>query len=263
MRRTPDRTRSPLAVVLLSGGMDSATTLAIARSRGFRVITLTVLYGQRHDREVRSARRLARHYGAEESLVVRLPLRELAPSALTRREWSLPRDRSPTEMGRGIPSTYVPARNTIFLSLALAVAESRGARAIYLGVNALDYSGYPDCRPSFLQAFQRLIPVATATRERSPRSPVIRLAAPLVHKTKADIVRLGERLGVPWELTWSCYAGGRSPCGRCDSCLLREKGFSEAGRPDPLRHPPHERKAGSGGIRVKGRRAGSRSPPRG
>ncbi len=222
-------------MVLLSGGMDSATALAVAASRGERPLrTLSVSYGQRHAREVRSARALARHYRAEESLFLRVDLRDLAPSALTGAS-TLPVDRGEATIGQGIPSTYVPARNTIFLSLALALAESRRAEAIYLGINAVDYSGYPDCRPGFLRAFRRAAKLATAEGVEHGWAP--RLEAPLLRKTKADIVRLGERLGVPWELTWSCYAGGRSPCGRCDSCQLRARGFREAGVVDPVASP--------------------------
>ncbi len=222
------------AVVLLSGGMDSATVLAIARSRGHPIITLSVQYGQRHARELRSARALARHFGAVERLEVTVPLGPLAPSALTRSGTRLPQDRATEGMARGgIPSTYVPARNTILLSLALAVAETRRTEAIYLGVNAVDYSGYPDCRPEFLRAFARLAKVATARGTEEGLSPTIE--APLLKCTKTEIVLWGERLHVPWALTWSCYAGGRRPCGRCDSCRLREKGFREAHVNDPLR----------------------------
>ncbi len=228
------------AVVLLSGGMDSATALAVAASRGERPLrTLTVSYGQRHAREVRSARTLAHHYGAEERLFLEVDLRRLSPSALTGRA-ALPVDRSEAVIGRGIPDTYVPARNTILLSLALALAESRQAEAIYLGINAVDYSGYPDCRPEFLRAFRRTAKLATAAGVEHGWVP--RLEAPLLRKTKADIVRLGERLGVPWELTWSCYAGERRPCGRCDSCRLRARGFREAGVVDPVAAPLRARK---------------------
>lgn len=214
------------AVVLLSGGMDSATTLAIAHARGHSPLyALSFRYGQRHGREVASARRLARHYGAR-FVRVPVPISRIAPSALTRRKFPLPQGRKLAEIGQGIPSTYVPARNTIFLSLALALAESTRSEAIYLGVNAVDYSGYPDCRPEYLEAFRRLARLATARGVKGEGTPAI--LAPLLHKSKADIVRWGDRLGVPWEMTWSCYRGGAKPCGRCDSCLLREMGFQEA-----------------------------------
>jgi 7-cyano-7-deazaguanine synthase len=217
------------SVVLLSGGMDSATCLAIARREAPPVHALTVLYGQRHDREVASARRLALHFGVVSHAVLRLPIGPLLTSALTDRRTKLPQ--RGVRPGR-IPPTYVPARNTILLSLALGYAESRRAARIYLGVNAVDYSGYPDCRPEFLEAFGRLARRATRVGVEEGWAPGIR--APLLRKTKADIVRLGERLHVPWGLTWSCYAGGRRPCGRCDACRLRAKGFEEAGVADPL-----------------------------
>jgi 7-cyano-7-deazaguanine synthase len=224
----PRTTSSPGSVVLLSGGMDSATCLALAAQDARPVHALTVLYGQRHAREVRSARALARRYRAIHQ-VLDLPLRPLLDSSLTR-----PRRRLPTRPSRRgrIPSTYVPARNTILLSLALGYAESHRLGAIYLGANAIDYSGYPDCRPAFLHAFERLSRVATRAGVEEGRS--IRIAAPLLRLSKAEIVRLGDRLGVPWELTWSCYAGGRTPCGRCDSCRLRARGFRGAGVIDPL-----------------------------
>jgi 7-cyano-7-deazaguanine synthase len=216
------------AIVLLSGGMDSATALAIAKNRGHHPLyALTICYGQRHEREVASARALARHYGAK-SILLNVPLGRIAPSALTRRTIPVPHGRSPRKMRAAIPSTYVPARNTVFLSLSLALAESVGAEAIYLGVNAIDYSGYPDCRPEYLRAFRRMARLATASGVEGRMTP--RIVAPLLHKTKADIVRWGTRLKVPWELTWSCYEGGNRPCGRCDSCLLRAKGFIEAGK---------------------------------
>jgi 7-cyano-7-deazaguanine synthase len=222
-------TRARGSVVLLSGGMDSATCLAIATRRDPPVHALTVLYGQRHGREVRRARALAARYGTASHSVVRLPIGSLLASSLTDRSASLPSRQGPRS--KRIPSTYVPARNTLLLALALGVAESRRARAIYLGVNAIDYSGYPDCRPEFLRAFARLAKLATRVGVEENWSPEIR--APLLRLGKAEIVRMGERLGVPWELTWSCYAGGRRPCGRCDSCRLRAKGFGDARVEDP------------------------------
>lgn len=204
--------------------MDSATCLALAATSEPPVHALTVVYGQRHAREVASARALARHYHAASHDVVRLPVGHLLESALTDRRRPLPRDR--TSRVRRIPPTYVPARNTLLLALALGVAETRRASSIYLGVNAVDYSGYPDCRPPFLKAFERLARVATRVGVEEGWAPRIR--APLLRSSKADIVRAGERLGVPWELTYSCYAGGRRPCGRCDACRLRAKGFREA-----------------------------------
>jgi len=219
-------------VVLLSGGMDSATCLALAAAEGGPVYALTVDYGQRHRRELDSAAALARRYRVREHTVVTLPIRRLLASSLTDRRRKVPR--AGVRRGR-IPSTYVPARNTILLSVALGYAESRGADAIVIGANAIDYSGYPDCRPAFLRAFERLARLATKTGVEG-RSR-LKVRAPLLRKSKAGIVRWGTRLGVPWELTWSCYLGGRSPCGRCDSCRWRALGFAEAGVPDPLARP--------------------------
>jgi len=228
MSRFSPRSRGSL--VLLSGGMDSATCLALASRRGGPVHALTVLYGQRHAREVRSARALAAHYRVARHTVLRLPLGPLLSSSLTDSHRPLPNRRRPS--GR-IPSTYVPARNTILLSVALGYAESHRLGAIYLGANAIDYSGYPDCRPEYFRAFERL--ARLATKAGVEEGVTVRIETPLLRLSKAEIVRLGERLGVPWRLTWSCYAGGRRPCGVCDACRLREKGFVEAGRRDPVR----------------------------
>ena len=222
--------RRPAAgsVVLLSGGMDSATCLALAARDDPPVHALSVLYGQRHDREIRSARALSRHFHVASHDVIRVPIGPLLGSVLTDRRRSVP---THERMGRSIPPTYVPARNTILLALALGVAETRRAARIYLGVNAVDYSGYPDCRPEFLRAFSRLARRATRVGAEEGWSPTVR--APLLRLSKSEIVRLGERLGVPWQKTWSCYQGGRRPCGRCDSCRLRARGFRTAGVPDP------------------------------
>ncbi len=218
-------------MVLLSGGLDSSTVLAVARRDGFECHCLSVDYGQRHRGELSRARRVARALGAAGHRVVKVDLSAFGGSALTDRSIAVPKDRSASRMARDIPVTYVPARNTVMLALALAQAETLGASDVFLGVNAIDYSGYPDCRPGFLRAFERLARVATkAGVEGRP----LRLHAPLLRLGKADIVRLGTRLGVPYRLTQSCYdpVRGRA-CGRCDACRLRRKGFAEAGVPDP------------------------------
>lgn len=221
------------AVVLLSGGLDSATALAIARAEGFDAYALSFDYGQRHDRELDSARRVAAALGAREHLVLRLDLRAIGGSALTA-DIAVPKGRSVEAMGSGIPVTYVPARNTIFLSYALAWAEVLESQDIFIGVNALDYSGYPDCRPEFIEAFERMADLATrAGVEGTSR---LRIHTPLIRLTKAEIVARGTALGVDFALTWSCYEPRPDglACGRCDSCLLREKGFREAGVRDPV-----------------------------
>jgi 7-cyano-7-deazaguanine synthase len=210
--------------------MDSATCLAIAARRSTRVHALCVAYGQRHRREVASARALARYFGLTSFQLLTLPIGPLLDSSLTHRTRTLPGARRRPRPGE-IPSTYVPARNTILLALALGLAESRDADRIYLGVNAVDYSGYPDCRPEFVASFRRLARLAT---RRGVEGRPVRIEAPLLRLSKAEIVQLGERLGVPWAKTWSCYAGGARPCGRCDSCRLRALGFREAGVVDPL-----------------------------
>jgi 7-cyano-7-deazaguanine synthase len=221
------------AVVLLSGGLDSATTLAIARAEGFETYALSFDYGQRHDRELDSARRVAAALGAKEHLVLRLDLRAIGGSALTA-DIAVPKGRSVEAMGSGIPVTYVPARNTIFLSHALAWAEVLECQDIFIGVNALDYSGYPDCRPEFIEAFECMANLATrAGVEGRSR---LRIHTPLIRLTKAEIVARGTALGVDFGLTWSCYEPRPDglACGHCDSCLLRAKGFREAGLRDPV-----------------------------
>lgn len=227
------------AVVLLSGGLDSSTALALAAERDFAPYALSFRYGQRHARELEAARQLAAHFGCREWKVVDLDLALFGGSALTAPEIAVPLDRSEEAIGAGIPVTYVPARNLIFLSIATAYAEVLGADDIFLGINALDSSGYPDCRPEFLEAFARTANLATKAGTEDART--LQYHAPLIAMSKAEIVREGTRLGVPWERTWSCYIGGEVACGRCDSCLLRLKGFAEAGLADPL---PYARKEG-------------------
>ena len=221
----------PSAVVLLSGGLDSYTAAAILQRDGFDVSALSVVYGQRHAREIESARAVARVLNLREHLEVRVDLAAIGGSALTA-DTPVPKDR--TMDAAVIPSTYVPARNTVFLSLALAWAEVLEARDIAIGANALDYSGYPDCRPEYLEAFERLAGLATRAGIEGAR---FRIHAPLLHMSKAEIVRTGLSLGLDYGLTHSCYdpdPAGR-PCRRCDSCVLRAKGFAEAGVDDPLR----------------------------
>lgn len=221
------------AVVLLSGGLDSATALAVAQADGVLPYALSLRYGQRHAVELAAARRLAEAMGVVEHLVLDLDLRPIGGSALTA-AIPVPKGRAPAEMSAGIPVTYVPARNTIFLSLALAWAETLAAEAIYIGVNALDYSGYPDCRPEYIEAFARLAELATAAGVSGRQRIAIR--TPLIDLSKADIIRLGARLGVDYAATSSCYDPGPDgrPCGQCDACLLRAKGFADAGIADPL-----------------------------
>ncbi len=223
------------AVVLLSGGLDSTTTLAIAKSQGFEVYALTFRYGQRHEVEIGAARRIAARLGAAEHVVVEFDLRRFGGSALTA-DIEVPKDRSAEEIGEGIPVTYVPARNTIFLSFALAWAEVLGASDIFIGVNSLDYSGYPDCRPEYLAAYQRMADLATKAGVEGRQRLTIH--APLIRMTKAEIIRAGGALGVDYGLTVSCYdpSPDGAACGRCDACLLRLKGFAEAGVPDPARY---------------------------
>jgi len=222
----------PRAVVLLSGGVDSATALAVAVRDGYACHALSFRYGQRHAIEVEAAGRVANSLGAAEHRVLTLPLDELGGSALTDSTLRVPKDRGDRELAAGIPETYVPARNTIFLAFGLAFAEVTGADAIYLGVNAVDYSGYPDCRPEYVDAFRRLAGLAT---RRAVEGTEPEIVAPLINMSKAEIIRTGMRLGVDYSLTVSCYdpdAEGRA-CGHCDSCLLRRRGFQEAGVPDP------------------------------
>jgi len=227
----------PPAVLLLSGGLDSTTLLALAVRDGFAVHALSFRYGQRHERELEAARRVAARYGAVEHRVAEIDLRLFGGSALTA-DVPVPKDRPAEAMGAGVPVTYVPARNTIFLAFALAYAEVVGAADIFIGVNALDYSGYPDCRPEYVAAFERMANLATAAAVEGGRP--LRIRAPLVDLTKAQIVRLGLDLGVDYALTTSCYdpdADGRA-CGRCDACQLRLRGFAEAGAEDPAAYVP-------------------------
>lgn len=221
------------AVVLLSGGLDSTTTLAMAKAAGFACHALTFRYGQRHAVEIEAARRVAARLGAAEHVVVDIDLRRFGGSALTA-DIDVPKDRPADAIAHGIPVTYVPARNTIFLAFALAWAEVLGAQDIFIGVNVLDASGYPDCRPEYIEAFQRLADLATKAGVEGGQRLTIH--TPLIRMTKAEIVKAGLELGVDYGLTSSCYdpAPDGAPCGRCDACRLRRKGFAEAGAADPL-----------------------------
>ena len=223
---------TPKAVVLLSGGLDSATTLAIAQHDGFAAHALSFLYGQRHQIEIDAARVIAERMGAARHIVLSIDLRPIGGSALTA-DIPVPKDRSVDEMDQAIPVTYVPARNTILLSFALAWAEVLGAGDIFMGVNALDYSGYPDCRPEYILAFERMANLATKAAVEGGQK--LRIHTPLMHMSKADIIRRGLELGVDYALTTSCYdpSSMGTPCGRCDACLLRAKGFAEVGIKDP------------------------------
>jgi 7-cyano-7-deazaguanine synthase len=222
------------AICLLSGGLDSSTCLGFARRNGFDCYTLSFDYGQRHRIELEAAVNLSRYFKAQEHRVVAIDLGAFGASALTDGDIQVPKGRSAGEMGHGIPITYVPARNTIFLSFAMAWAEALECPDIFIGVNAIDYSGYPDCRPEFIQAFEKMANLATrAGVEGRTR---LRIHTPLAHLDKAGIVRLGQEVGLDFALTHSCYDPDQKgrPCGQCDSCLLRRKGFEEAGIPDPL-----------------------------
>lgn len=224
------------AVLLLSGGLDSTTLLAYALGRGWGVSALTFRYGQRHEGEVMRARAVAQRYGVTHHVVAELDLRPFGGSALTTAGIPVPKDRSQAAMQVGVPVTYVPARNTIFLAYALAWAEVLGARDLFIGVNALDYSGYPDCRPEFITAFEQLANLAT--RAGTEDGVRYKVHAPLMTMSKAEIIKLGMTLGVDYATTMSCYDPDPSgaACGRCDACQLRKKGFAEAGVPDPTRY---------------------------
>ena len=223
------------AVLLLSGGLDSTTMLAVARDEGLDVHAVTFRYGQRHQHEIDAARRVAARWKVAQHRVIDIDLRAFGGSALTS-DIAVPKDRPAEELAAGIPVTYVPARNTIFLSYALALAETIGAADIFIGVNALDYSGYPDCRPEFVDAFERLANLATAAAVEGRVR--IRIRAPLLHLSKRQIIALGTRLGVDYGMTISCYDPGPdgSACGHCDACQLRLRGFAEGGMTDPARY---------------------------
>ena len=221
------------AVILLSGGLDSSTVLYQARADGYDCYALSFDYQQRHRRELEAARDIAGFVGVREHQVVSFDLRLWGGSALTDNQIDLPSDRSLTEMGQTIPITYVPARNTIFLSFALGYAEAIAAAKVYIGVNAVDYSGYPDCRPDYIQAMQEVFRLGT---KQGLEGKNIEIVAPLINLKKTEIIQLGNSLGVPWEKTWSCYAGEEKACGVCDSCRLRLAAFDELGLKDPVNY---------------------------
>ena len=219
-------------IVLLSGGLDSTTTLFLAKQKGFCVSCLIFNYGQRHRKEIEAAKRIARYAKSPFTVVkIKLPWKG---SALLDKKISLPQRRSLDRIGASeIPVTYVPARNIIFMSFAASFAESVGAKKIFIGANSRDYSGYPDCRPEFFRAYAKVLTCATKA---GVEGRGVKIETPLIHKTKNQIIKLGLKLKVPYQLTWSCYRGGSLPCGACDSCILRKKGFDELGLKDPLQY---------------------------
>jgi len=225
------------AVVLLSGGLDSTVTLAYALAERDEVIPLTIDYGQRHEREIMAAKNVVNYYGLDSHTIMDIDLHCFVSSALTSSSLTIPERGSVESIREGIPVTYVPARNIIFLSIAAGLCESESAGRVYIGANAVDYSGYPDCRPEFFGQFQRVLEVGTKT---GVEGNAVEIVTPIIDLTKGEIVSLGKELGAPLQLTWSCYRGGRVACGRCDSCLLRLKGFEEAGTRDPIPYEEDE-----------------------
>ncbi|MCX8173114.1 MAG: 7-cyano-7-deazaguanine synthase QueC [Thermoplasmata archaeon] len=219
------------AVLLLSGGLDSATVLGIAKSEGYEIHALSFVYGQRHGKELASAEKLCKYFGVKNHVIIKINLDEIGGSALTDRTIDVPGANA--ESGRAIPVTYVPARNLIFLSIAGAYAEVIGASTIFIGANQVDFSGYPDCREEFLKSFEETLAKGTKAGVSGKR---IRVVAPLLLMTKGEIIKEGMRLGVPYELTWTCYKGGELACGQCEACILRLKGFRDAGYEDPLKY---------------------------
>ena len=221
------------AVVLLSGGLDSTVTLAKAKEEGYELYSLSFDYGQRHDKELESAKKIAEWFKVKEYKVLKIDITPIGGSALTDMNIPVPENRGVEEIGDDIPITYVPARNTILLAFAIGYAEVVNAEAVFIGANALDYSGYPDCRPEYFEAIQKVAELGT---KKGVAGKPIQIKAPLINMTKAEIVKEGARLNVPFHLTWSCYKGGENACGKCDSCILRVKGFKEAGIVDPIEY---------------------------
>lgn len=221
------------AICLLSGGMDSAVSVAIAKSRGYEIYALTFNYGQRHRREIEGAKRLAEFFRVREHKIFKINLNEIGNSALTSNKKIPERGIEEIKNSDQIPETYVPARNTIMLSFALAYAEVKGVDAIFIGANYIDYSGYPDCRPEYFKKFQEMANLATRM---GVEGREIRIETPVIEMSKAEIIKKGFELGVPFQYTWSCYQGGEKACGKCDSCVLRLDGFKEAGFEDPVEY---------------------------
>jgi len=221
------------AVCLISGGLDSCVTAYIAKKEGYEIYSLSFNYGQRHKKEIQSAKNIASSVNAKQHIKFDIDLDKFGGSSLTDMSLIPDKDHSLEEIGNTIPSTYVPARNTVFLSIALAYAEAINADAIFIGATSIDYSGYPDCRSSYIKAFQKMANLAT---KKGVEGKLIKIKAPLLNLSKTEIIKKGLKLGTPFEKTWSCYFGGRKACGRCDSCLLRLKGFKEAQAKDPIEY---------------------------
>ena len=221
------------AICLISGGLDSCVTAFIAKNEKYQIYALSFDYGQIHGRELNSAKKIAKAAGTKDHVVFDVNLKKFGGSSLLDKSFTFPKDHDLKDIGTDIPSTYVPARNTVFLSIALAYAEVIDADAIFIGANAVDFSGYPDCRPKYIDAYQKMADLAT---RRGVEGISIKIEAPLLHLTKTEIIKKGLELKVPFENTWSCYQGDRKACGRCDSCLLRLKGFKEMGIKDPIKY---------------------------